>query len=362
MSVSAGSVEIDFRVNDQTSESISAIGTNMQSLRQDINSQNDLVDANAQSWQSQAKQVNLAYREQRFIRREFMLSHQPFYQTTALLSSIGQAGMRMNSMFLQYNAIGIHQAQVDQRVADAKQKLADAVEKYGANSKQATAAQKDLNSAMQGQQQFNMTLPGQYAAMGMSALGFAGDIGRVALNLKLWKSDMGRAGGVGNILSGIFGVGSNAASGGMIGGMGPMRNMMGTNGKMGGLMGKFGNIGTGRMIAGGAGIALMGAGLTMGGSDDPNQRLGSLFSSSAGGAMMGTMMLPGIGTAIGGALGAVVGLAQNYHEEFANMFSGKGFLSNKDAGVNVNITVSADEGTDVTEVSTIPYVIAGPVG
>lgn len=353
MSVSAGTVEIDFRANDQTSEVIGNISSNMQGLQQDITTQNTTVGRNKEAWELQNVAVSKAYREQRFIRREFMLSHQPFYQTTALLGSIGHAGMRVNSIFLAYNAIQIRQAQADERVANAKKNLAEAIAKYGANSKQAVDAQEDLNKAQESGKQLAMQMPGMYAGLGMSALGFAGDIGRVALQSRLWTADMKKAGGIQNVLG-------NALMGLPV--QGPTMPGEKGLGRAGGLAGRFGGMGSMRMMGGLAGIGMIGAGLALGGSQDPNQRIGSLFSTAAGGALAGSMIMPGIGTAVGAGLGLVTGLVQNYHEELANLFAGKGFLSDKDAGVNVNISVSAEKGTEVTEVSTVPYVIAGPVG
>jgi len=362
MSVSAGSVEIDISVNDQTSQAISSISGSFQGVRQDINENNTLLQANQDSWLQQSKAVNLAYREQRFIRREFMLGHQTFYETTRLMSGIGHAGMRLNSIFLSYNAIQIRQAQADERVADAKDRVAAAMAQYGAGSKEATDAQKELNKAMEAQQQLAMQLPGMYLGLGMSALGFAGDIGKTALDLRMLQATVARKGGIANMIKGFIGTSAVSTSAGELGGL-PIfgRNTSASLGSSSGILGRLGGM---RGLAG-LGIGIGGTALALGltaGSEDPTTKAVGLLGGIGSGALGGFMMGGPIGAAIGGGLSLIAGLATNYHEEFANLFAGRGFLSNKDAHIDVNVNVSADEGLKAEADMSQYHVIAGAVG
>lgn len=348
MSVSAGSVEIDIIANDQTSDTINNIGGAFQTVRQDINSQNDVLDANTNGWLAQSKQVNLAFREQRFIRREYMLQHQTFSETTRLMTGIGHAGMRLNSIFLGYNAIQIRQQQADERVATAKERLANAVAKYGVHSKQATDAQKDLNKAMADNSSIAQQMPIQYLAMGMQALGFAGDLQKIGLDFKLLKHSIGRQGGLKNVIGGFLGSGSFAPStiplDGMLGGM------RGSNGKMGGLMRRLGGArGMGMLGIGATGLGLTEAfesGALGSTGSAQGDKLTGLLGSVGSTAMMGAAFGPW-GALAGGVAGLGLGLAQNYGEEFSNLFAGKGFKSNKDLGIDINLNVSADDSLNV---------------
>lgn len=336
----AGEVEIVFRGRDEVSQAITGINGELTSLNGGLSKNNMLMERGTMSTRDLNKVQREMMMEQRVNRRQFMLNNQTFFETTKLIGSVGNAGMKVNSIFLNWNAIKLREATVNGRVADTYKNLQDAITKYGKGSEEAMKADKDYQKALQEQKQLAMEMPGQMLAMGMSFVSLASDIGHVARNYNELRFSVRKGGGITKML-----MGGQAASGLPL--SGALGGMTGSNGVKagGGLLGKIGGMkGIGMMGAGAAGLGLTQAfqsGALGSTGDKQGDKLIGTLGSVGSMAMMGMVAGP-IGAAVGAGAGLVLGLAQNYGEEFGNLFGGRGFKSNADAGVGQGVTVMGD--------------------
>lgn len=345
-SSSTGEVEIVFRGRDEVSQAITGINGELTSLNGSLNRNNTLMASNGQSIQQVNKQQREMLLEQRVVRRQFMLNNQTFFETTRFIGSVGGAAMKANSIFLGWNALQIRQAKANEDVKDTYDAMQRAIAKYGAGSEKAKKATEDYNKAVAAQKQLNLELPGQYLAMGLSFGSLATDVGRVAMEYNTLSHTIGRGGGIRAMLGRAIGSSGGGGVGSLVGGALPSLG----GGLGGGPSGILGKIGGAKGLAGlGIGIGGIAASLALTSGKDNTTRALGVAGSVGSGALGGFMMGGPVGAAVGGALGLITGLASNYGEEFGNLFAGRGFKSNKDAGVNdAGITVNGDMNINST--------------
>lgn len=342
---SEGEVEIVFRGRDEVSSAITGINGELTSLNGSLNKSNTLMASNGQTIQQVNKQQREMMLEQRVVRRQFMLNNQTFFESTRFIGSVGGAAMKVNSIFLGWNALQIRQAKVNEDVKDTYDDMQRAIARYGAGSEQAKKATERHNKALEAQKQLAMELPGQYLALGLSTFSLASDVGKIAANYNELAFSIKKGGGLGALLRRGIGSSGGGGVGSLIGGALPSLGG-GVGGGPSGLLGKIGGL---KGVAGlGIGIGGIATSLALTNGKDNTTRALGVAGSAASGALGGFMVGNIPGAVVGGVLGLVTGLASNYGEEFGNLFAGKGFKSNKDAGVDGGITVNGDMNINST--------------
>lgn len=279
--------------------------------------------------------------EQLAVRHEFELNNRSLVATQRVLSGVGRVAGTLTTMWTKYNIAQIRVADADRNAMEATAEYLRTLAEFGPAAQQTQDALRQQTEALEDQQRAANDARLMYVFLGIeSAQAIGGMIGAIPKLKELATTLRGVA--AANTLTGAASVGGAVLPG-----------MAGTAGKTGGLLGKIGGmkgigaIGGGALVAGGV---LSSSAIT--GDKDNTTRLLSLAQSAGGGALLGLSLGGPIGALIGGVGGLGLGLATNYGEEFSNLFSGKGFVSNQDAN-KVQINSYTFQGYDMDDAQRI---------
>lgn len=347
MSLGQGDIHILLTAEDQTSDAFNSATANLTTMTSSSDTTTSALDSQTQQLRDNAKYLGQHTRDTRLFNRQFRESHEAIHAATRAIGSFGTAGVTANRVFLQWNQIQDRVEDNAQRVADAEEKLRLARKK--GDPAEIAAAEKNYNRVLKEQGRIMRELPGQYLGMGLMLTSLTDNFYSSLRSFREFQFAVRRQGGIKSIVAGGLESLSNAFGGGgnTIGGQGPLGNN-----KVGGRWGQ-GMLSRLMSAKGMAGMAIAGGGMAASlaltnGAEDSNTRAMGVAGSVASGAIGGMMMGGPVGAALMGGLGLITGLASNFHDEFTNLFAGRGFLSNKDAGIDVNVQVSADSSLNVS--------------
>lgn len=200
-----------------------ALGNMQQGM---VNSQNAIY-TETDALRARGGQIRQTIKDERLFRNGFKQSHALFFTSTRLIGQVGNAAMKTNSIFLNWNVLQERIADTEDRVAAARRRQAAAIERYGAGSKQAMKATEDLNDELKKQEKLGRELPGQYLAMGLGAFSMVGDIANAAQTFGLLRFQIGGKGGLGKVL----GLGTSAVKAAE--GVSPLSNIAGAGAGLG---------------------------------------------------------------------------------------------------------------------------------
>lgn len=248
--------------------------------------------------------------------REYITNNQQLFELGRTMTSVGRVTDKAISLFNSYNLMQIRIASATQNVADAQEKLAEAIAQYGPSSSEAEKAGKDLQKQQEALKKATEDAQIQFALMTASAVAQSGTlISTVIPRIAAFTASLKEA-AVAEAVA--------AAAGGGVG-SGTLTGV--------GSLGKAGKIMTGLGIVGG-GIGL-GAGIATSQAFSKDKqdfwtKLMNAGQQAGSGALLGATVgsvVPGLGTgvgaAIGGGLGLASGIASNFGGDISDMMSGK---------------------------------------
>lgn len=205
-------VRITVRADDQASGQLGSVRSAVGEMSQTFNAGLTPIQNETRALVARRGELKTQMMHERLFRQSFQQSHEVFFTTTKLIGQVGNVGLKLNSIFLNYNVLQERIANADDKVAEARRRLAAATEKYGTNSKQAKDAQEDLTNAMKAQEKVAREVPGQYLAMSVAAVSVAGDIGLIIQTIATLGFHLRGRGGIGNMVKGFFGGGQGRAA------------------------------------------------------------------------------------------------------------------------------------------------------
>ncbi|HVI41533.1 MAG TPA: hypothetical protein VM577_12850, partial [Anaerovoracaceae bacterium] len=212
--------------------------------------------------------------------REYITNNQTLFELGRTMQSVGRVTDKAISLFNSYNLMQIRISSATQNVADAQEKLAEAIAQYGPSSSEAEKAGKDLQKQQEALKKATEDAQIQFALMVASSVAQSGTlISTVIPRIVAFTASLREAA--------VAEAVATAASGGVGGG-----TLTGI-----GSLGKLGKIGAGIGIAGGA-IGL-GAGIMS------SQALSSTKLDTMSKAMS-TLTQAGSGALLGATIGSIV--------------------------------------------------------
>jgi len=200
-------LEARITVDDQASGAFQSVGQAAEETRDALGGLSGAVSDGSQSWEDYRSGVNAAFRENRFINREFQVSNQLFFEGSRLIGSVGRSALRLTHIFTAYNTLQTNIGDAEDNLNEKREKAADALARYGSSSKKYQEAKKAELKAQQKLDKVNQGAIAQYVVMGVAVSSLAGDAFRVAKEFNSLNRTIGARGGIGSLL----GLGAAAA-------------------------------------------------------------------------------------------------------------------------------------------------------
>jgi hypothetical protein len=189
MSLNELTLQMIFTGEDRSGNAIQSVEHGIMGVRNAALSGSDALAQQTDALNQSRLASRANARLQRDLRRDMYQANEQFFAGTRLVGMYGNAAMKVNSIITSHNVLQIRKQQLQDAEGEAYQRLADAIRRYGANSDEARKAAQDLMKARKANADFAREEIMQYVGMGLALTSLAGDIGRIALETKMFMTN-----------------------------------------------------------------------------------------------------------------------------------------------------------------------------